>query len=225
MFIYVPRIIMANSLPYVDRLSDVTALWNTNAFFAYILTVKLFGLKWEPRRLAAVVLATVGAAAVVYGSSSRTSEGASVAKTALDSKAPLTGDILTLLASVIYGIYQVLYKRYAAMPAEPDAVFDVAIDPAYEPIVNQEDDSLAIPVSDKPEMVYPPPFGLYANTLTSAIGVATLLLLWIPIPILHYLGLEIFRLPSDMKTVLVLFGISLSGVVFNAGLMVCFHRN
>ena len=184
------------------------------------MTVKLFGLKWEPRRLASVVLATAGAAAVVYGGSSSTSEGAGVENAAVDSKAPLTGDLLTLVASVIYGVYQVLYKMYAALPSQPDVAFEVAIDPAYEPILSQGDDIADEPVSDKPEMVYPPPFGLYANTLTSSIGIATLLLLWIPIPVLHYLGLETFKLPSDMKTILVISGISLTGVAFNAGLMV-----
>ncbi|KIP03972.1 hypothetical protein PHLGIDRAFT_94162 [Phlebiopsis gigantea 11061_1 CR5-6] len=200
-------------------LSDVTALWNTNAFFAYILTVKLFGLEWEARRLVAVVIATIGAAVIAYGGSSSPTEHESPETKAADSGAPLVGDLLTLVASIVYGIYQVLYKMYAALPAQPDTAFEVAIDPAYEPILSQSDDAEAV-VPDKPEMVYPPPFGLYANALTSGIGICTLLILWIPIPILHYLGLETFRLPPDMRTVLVLFGISLSGVAFNAGLMI-----
>lgn len=201
--------------PY-HRLADVTALWNTNAFFAYLLTVKLFHLKWEPRRLGAVVLATVGAAAVVYGGSSK-SDGESTDAQAAGAKAALFGDMLTLVASVIYGVYQVLYKMYAALPTEPH---HIPVEQDYEPIVDSSEDPSDMPLSDKPEMVYPPPFGLYANALTSAIGISTLLLLWIPIPILHYYGLETFRLPGDMKTVLVIVGISLSGVAFNAGLMV-----
>lgn len=186
------------------------------------MTVKLFGLKWEARRLVAVVIATVGAAVIAYGGSSSPVENENSEAKAADSNAPLVGDLLTLVASIIYGVYQVLYKMYAALPAQPDATFEVAIDPAYEPILSQGDDTEAA-VPDKPEMVYPPPFGLYANALTSAIGICTLLILWIPIPILHYLDLETFRLPPDMRTVFVLCGISLSGVVFNAGLMVCFR--
>ena len=97
-------------------------------------------------------------------------------------------------------------------------------DVAYEPIVDSTDDAAEIPASDKPEMVYPPPFGLYANALTSAIGVFTFLLLWVPLPILHYSGLETFHLPSDIQTVFTIAGIALSGVAFNAGLMVRIRR-
>ncbi|KAG7099193.1 hypothetical protein E1B28_001060 [Marasmius oreades] len=48
--------------------TDVTAIWNTNTFFAYVISVKVIGLEWEARRLAAVVLATLGVIAVVYHS-------------------------------------------------------------------------------------------------------------------------------------------------------------
>ena len=203
------------------RLSDVTALWNTNAFFAYVLTVKLFRLKWETRRLTSVVIATLGAALVVYGSSSGTSANSAAETTPAETKAPLVGDMLTLVASVIYGIYQVLYKMYAALPTPPDGhVEDLYVEPAYEPIVDASDELGEVPVSDKPEMVYPPPFGLYANALTTAIGICTFLLLWIPIPILHVLDVETFRLPADITTISVIAGIALSGVAFNAGLMV-----
>lgn len=39
------------------------------------------------------------------------------------------------------------------------------------------------------------PLALHANFLTSLIGAATLLLFWIPIPFLHWTGLEEFELP------------------------------
>ena len=41
------------------------------------------------------------------------------------------------------------------------------------------------------------PPALHANFLTSCIGVATIILLWIPIPILHWLGWEHFRWPGS----------------------------
>ncbi|GJE86146.1 hypothetical protein PsYK624_022260 [Phanerochaete sordida] len=201
-------------------LTDVTALWNTNAFFAYILTVKLFKLKWELRRLVSVVIATAGAALVVYGSGSSTPTDAETGVTAEQANLPLVGDLLTLVASIIYGIYQVLYKMYAALPTDPENLDSPPMDAAYEPIFDPTDDLAESPVTDKPEMVYPPPFGLYANALTSAIGVFTLLFLWVPIPILHYYGLETFRLPTNLQMVLVIAGIALSGVAFNAGLMI-----
>jgi len=201
-------------------LSDVTALWNTNAFFAYVLTVKLYGLPWEPRRLTAVLLATAGAAVVVYGGSSEASQNELEARPPLTA-GPVVGDLLTLVASIIYGIYQVGYKMYAALPTDPDE-FDVGpVEPAYDPIAEGAEDSWdETPPSDKFEMVYPPPFGLYANFLTASIGVCTLLLLWVPMPILHVFDIEKFRLPTDITTISTIVGISLSGVVFNAGLMI-----
>lgn len=62
-------------------------------------------------------------------------------------------------------------------------------------------------------------FLLYSNLLTSLIGLATLVLFWIPIPILHYLGWEQFEAPPS-NTWLPIFGIVLSGVCFNAGFMI-----
>lgn len=62
-------------------------------------------------------------------------------------------------------------------------------------------------------------FLLYSNSLTSLIGITTLLLFWIPIPILHFLGWEPFEAPPSY-TLLPIVGIVLMGVVFNAGFMV-----
>lgn len=41
------------------------------------------------------------------------------------------------------------------------------------------------------------PAALHANFLTSCIGFATLVLLWIPIPLLHWIGWETFRWPGQ----------------------------
>lgn len=182
--------------------------------------MKLFHLNWEPHRLASVILATLGAAAVVYGGSRVTPVKEKMTRDSQNSPNPLMGDVLTLIASIIYGIYQVMYKMYAALPSDPDADLDnLPIDPSYEAIVGSADDA-EDPSNDKARMVYPPPFALYANLLTTSIGLCTFFLLWIPIPILHIWGVEEFRLPSDMTTVAVIAAISLGGVIFNAGLMV-----
>jgi len=73
---------------------------------------------------------------------------------------------------------------------------------------------------DSAEAVYPPPFGFHPNLLTSLLGFMTLILLWIPIPFLHWSGAEVFRVPPNALTVLSITGIALSGVVSNAGFMV-----
>jgi drug/metabolite transporter (DMT)-like permease len=206
--------------------SDVTAIWNTNAFFAYLITVKLFQLKWESKRLAAVSLATLGVIAVVYGGTvdppthvtSPELKSASVVSPKRP-PAPLIGNLLTLIASFGYGLYQVLYKKYAALPSDPDEL--IAGDDVYTPLPNSEDPIDGAPI-DAGDAVSPPPFGLHSNLLTSFIGVCTLLLLWIPIPLLHWAGIEPFTLPKSMWTVLAIAGIALSGVLFNSGMMVIF---
>ncbi|CAG8797137.1 576_t:CDS:2, partial [Dentiscutata erythropus] len=65
----------------------------------------------------------------------------------------------------------------------------------------------------------PTPSILFSNTLTGLIGVFSLIFLWVPIPILHYTGIEKFSFP-DMKTFGYILLMAFSGVVFNASFMI-----
>jgi hypothetical protein len=129
---------------------------------------------------------------------------------------------LTLIASLGYALYQVLYKKYAALPSDPELVAEAE----YEHLPNSDDSpdiqyeapNVTLDIDDA---VYPPPFGLHPNLLTSAIGLCTLCVLWIFIPVLHHTGVEPFLLPSSLTITFTIVGIALSGVVFNAGFMVC----
>ncbi|KAJ7786279.1 hypothetical protein B0H16DRAFT_1708473 [Mycena metata] len=198
--------------------SDVTAIWNTNAFFAYLMTFKF---KWEPRRLFAVSLATVGVLIVVYGGTTAADRHAKVSVEKRASPKPVVGDLLTLVASLGYALYQVLYKKYAALPSDPELVAEAE----YEHLATDEDspdvqyDAPNVTL-DNENTVYPPPFGLHPNLLTSAIGLCTLSVLWIFLPVLHYTGIELFLLPDSFLTTFTIVGIALSGVVFNAGFMI-----
>jgi len=198
--------------------SDVTAIWNTNAFFAYLISVKLFKLRWEARRLVAVSLATLGVTAVVYGGATTSTKKGTTSDFVFKPTAPLFGNLLTLVASFAYGLYQVLYKIYAALPSDPEVVSEGL----YQEISGE--DGVPDPDHDlgsiQEDAVYPPPFGFHPNLLTSIMGFFTFILLWIPIPFLHYSGAEIFRLPPDFFTVLTIAGIALGGVVFSASFMV-----
>ncbi|RPD82513.1 hypothetical protein L226DRAFT_528673 [Lentinus tigrinus ALCF2SS1-7] len=209
--------------------TDVTALWNTNAFFAYVFACLISGVKWDVRRLVAVLVATTGALAVVYGESTAvvddsgsSSHQPTVTSSREGAKAPLVGDLLTLTASIIYGAYQVLYKMYAALPDDPE----VQTDAHYAPLAASPEETAGIedgpasPLLGNDGTSDPPPFGLYPNMLTSGIGVCTLLTLWIPIPVLHFLDIEHFALPHRAITYAVIAGIALSGSIFNAGFMV-----
>lgn len=213
------------ALLFVEQiLNCISAIWNTNAFFAYVITVKLYKLQWEAKRLLAVVLATLGTFAVVYGGvADSKSAGGKLYATPLSNKpsAPLLGNLLTLLASFACGLYTVLYKMYAALPFDPEVTAERC---EYEQL---PDDEEGLVPSDLPSerldttgAVYPPPFGLHSNLMTSLMGFFTLVIFWIPLPLLHWSGTEVFRFPSDMWTVSMIGLIGLSAMLFNAGYMV-----
>lgn len=190
--------------------------------------MRLFKLKWEFRKILAVLTATFGVVAVVYGDARSpdlppVDHRKVLAVSTTDGvrpKAPLVGDLLTLCASVGYGLYQVMYKRYAALPSDPEFEFGST----YDPLPDSEDRPATHGTSggsmEVDGLAYPPPFGLHANLLTCGIGLMTFFSLWTLLPILHYSGYERFRLPPDLITTLSIAGIAASGLVFNGGLMV-----
>lgn len=204
--------------------TDVTAIWNANAFFAYVFSVKLLNLKWSLIRMCAVCLATAGVLTIVYGDSRSSATTAALARgvTIAQTPAPLFGDIITLVASVIYGLYQVLYKKYAALSsdlelaAEPTQYTHI---PTSADQVNDEE-IVSSPLATCYEVTHSLPFGLHPNFLTASIGVCTLFVLWIPLIMLHYYGIEEFALPSNMTTFFAIAGICATGVIFNAGFMI-----
>ncbi|KAF5390350.1 hypothetical protein D9757_002965 [Collybiopsis confluens] len=184
--------------------ADRCTIWNTNAFFAYLFSVKIFGLKWQVRKLAAVVLATFGVLAVVYGGS--TVSSGSPSAQSMPKSSVLFGDLITLVASVGYAAYQVYYKLRAALPSNLEFNQD------YRPLSASEN-----PDSRQQDSIPSLPFGLYSNFWTFAIGACTFLFLWIPLPILHWFGVEPFALPGSWSIAFAIAGIALSGAIFNAG--------
>lgn len=215
---------------FCARISDVTAIWNTNAFWAYIISVKIQNSSWEPRRLAAVVVACLGVFAVVYGGqdvtqSSPDSQLPEVTSEDNHPRAPLFGSLLTLGASLGYGLYQVTYKIFA-VPSEDEVEDEVGwrrlsiSSQSMEDVCHSPEDT-GSKSDDLTDAVYPPPFGLYANMLTSGMGIVTLLILWLPLPVMHYLGIEPFYLPRDALTFATVAGIAMSGVTFYMTFMVC----
>ena len=165
----------------------------------------------------AVVLATLGTFMVVYGGVvGKDSESLTTSiSPSHRPSAPIIGNCLALIASFGYGLYQVLYKIYAALPSDPD----VAAERLYEEIPGDEAEA-AVERVDKTDAVYPPPFGLHPNFITSVLGFFTFNILWIPLPFLHWSGVEPFLLPPDKWTALTIAGIALTGLTFNAGFMV-----
>ncbi|KAI9369197.1 hypothetical protein BJX61DRAFT_166000 [Aspergillus egyptiacus] len=135
--------------------SDLTAIYNCSAFFAYAFSIPLLKDKLRFDKVFSVGVAIIGVLIVAYGDRD---DG----KSAESGNLRVLGNIIIGIGSVLYGLYEVLYKRFACPPEGTSAGRSM----------------------------------IFANTFGSLIGSFTLLVLWIPIPILHILGLETFRWPT-----------------------------
>lgn len=137
--------------------SDLTAIYNCSAFFAYAFSIPLLGDKLRFDKIFAVAVAIAGVMTIAYGDSKQAGEGVSPG----EASNRTLGNIVIGIGSVLYGLYEVLYKKMACPP----------------------------------EGVSPERGAIFANTFGSLIGCFTLFVLWIPLPILHFTGLEIFEWP------------------------------
>lgn len=149
--------------------SDLTAIYNCSAFFAYAFSVPILKEKVRAGKVIAVGIAIVGVFVVAYGDASPAKHGSKSGGGAGGDKAPPSqeaenralGNLVIGIGSVLYGFYEVLYKRLACPP----------------------------------DGCQPGRGMVFANTFGSLIGGFTLLVLWIPLPVMHYMGWEIFELP------------------------------
>ncbi|KAL8669818.1 MAG: hypothetical protein Q9168_005609 [Polycauliona sp. 1 TL-2023] len=137
--------------------SDLTAIYNCSAFFAYAFSIPLLGDKFRIDKAVAVAVAIAGVMVIAYGDSKSPSAGGTSDQA--DHRA--LGNFVIGIGSVLYGLYEVLYKKLACPP----------------------------------EGISPGRGAIFANTFGSLIGCFTLLVLWIPLPILHFTGLEVFEWP------------------------------
>lgn len=143
--------------------SDLTAIYNCSAFFAYAFSIPLLNEKLRFDKVVSVAIAIIGVLVVAYGD--RLEKKVTNGGTATDDQEAqdrLLGNIIIGVGSVLYGLYEVLYKRFACPP----------------------------------EGTSPGRGTIFANTFGSLIGGFTLLVLWVPLPFLHYLGWETFRFPT-----------------------------
>lgn len=91
--------------------SDLTAIYNCSAFFAYAFSVPLLNEKLRFDKVFSVVVAVVGVLVVAYGDSGSADGGESK-----QGNSRLIGNIVIGVGSVLYGLYEVLYKRMACPP-------------------------------------------------------------------------------------------------------------
>lgn len=264
----------------LTSMTSLTALYNLNAFWAYILSIHYSRSdKWALRPSIAVGIACLGVLVMTAGDSK--SEAANTRKDARDTPSEgdrtaasrLLGDLLGLLSSAACGFYEVWYKRYIALPSVADLQLESrpsasqgmpfhathASRPSYSQLLasnsgntydthstlngdttggairgevfkidgdhdirdaNNEDEDGLNPAGHVCPKTNSSLFLFHANSITAAIGICTACLLWIPIPLLHMLGWEVFRLPPDWTTFFAICGVCLCGVSFNAGFMI-----
>ncbi|KAK3986751.1 hypothetical protein QBC44DRAFT_332672 [Cladorrhinum sp. PSN332] len=163
--------------------SDLTAIYNCNAFFAYAFSVPLLKERLRADKMLAVGVAILGVLVVAYGDGNSSNNLPSDEAEELTSR--FAGNVIIGLGSVLYGLYEVLYKRLACPPEGTSANRKM----------------------------------MFANTFGSLIGVFTVLVLWIPIPILHVLGWETFEMPTG-ETARLLFISVVANMVFSGSFLV-----
>lgn len=145
--------------------SDLTAIYNCSAFFAYAFSMPLLHDKFRLDKVFSVAVAIVGVLVVAYGGetdANKNTPDGTVGKGKEDAEHRLLGNIVIGIGSVLYGLYEVLYKRFACPPEGTSAGRST----------------------------------IFANTYGSLMGAFTLLVLWVPLPILHLLRIETFEWPS-----------------------------
>ena len=140
--------------------SDLTAIYNCSAFFAYAFSIPLLKEKFRLDKTVSVVVAVIGVGIVAYGPGGEPA-GVPDSAAAQEASHRALGNIIIGVGSVLYGLYEVLYKRYACPPEGTSAGRGV----------------------------------IFSIMFASLIGAFTVLVLWIPLPILHFTGWETFEWP------------------------------
>lgn len=96
--------------------SDLTAIYNCSAFFAYVFSIMLLNDKLRFDKALSVALAIIGVLVVAYGDKDDSSPGTSNPGAEKGFGSKLLGNIIIGIGSVAYGFYEVLYKRFACPP-------------------------------------------------------------------------------------------------------------
>jgi drug/metabolite transporter (DMT)-like permease len=151
--------------------SDLTAIYNCSAFFAYAFSIPLLRERVRISKVAAVGIAIAGVMIVAYGGEASAKHGG---KSGGGAGGPdhepevnnrFLGNVIIGVGSVLYGLYEVLYKKVACPPDDTS----------------------------------PGRGMIFANAVGSMIGAFTFTFLWIPLPILNWLGWETFELPRGKQ--------------------------
>ncbi len=168
--------------------------------WAYVITVLVTGERWVLHRVLSVVVAIFGVLLIVYGGSPSGPGTQTLPHSSFTSIANL--DSPTIRSPHIPPLTPAATRRRTSSFGSLLSNCTESNGTQYTPV--------------------PPAFALHPNLITSCMGVCGLLLLWIPIPILHYFNVERWQLPPDGKTWVDIVTLSLCGCVSNGGFMVTF---
>lgn len=148
--------------------ADLSAIYNSSAFFAYAFSIPILHDRIRLDKVSAVALSIVGVIVIAYGDREITDgDTASTGTRAL-------GNLIIAVGAVLYGLYEVLYKKYGCPPDHYDP---------HRSIV-------------------------FANAVATGLGIFTVTVMWIPIPILHILGWETFEIPPKSAVLALLASIA-----------------
>ena len=97
--------------------SDLTAIYNCSAFFAYAFSIPLLKDKLRFDKVFAVIVAIVGVLVVAYGDRDEDKHAdGTPGKGEGQVNNRLLGNLIIGIGSILYGLYEVLYKKYACPP-------------------------------------------------------------------------------------------------------------
>lgn len=171
--------------------SDLTAIYNCSAFFAYAFSIPLLGEKVRLGKVVSVAIAISGVMVVAYGDGSGDTGtdsgggGGGGGGGVPTGRGRVLGNLMIGVGSVLYGLYEVIYKKMACPP----------------------------------ESTSPGRSVIFANVVASSIGAFTLIVLWFPLVVLHLTGIEPFELPTGKAGWLMAVS-ALAGVGFSGGFLV-----
>lgn len=94
--------------------SDVTAIYNCSAFTAYIFAIPILKEKFSWIKANSVITAISGVFIVAYMGKSSNGDGEA------DNNYPhrLFGNFIILIGAILYGLYEVFYKKWCCPPSE-----------------------------------------------------------------------------------------------------------
>ncbi|OAV98955.1 hypothetical protein, variant [Puccinia triticina 1-1 BBBD Race 1] len=250
LFLALPAMCWYGAVPFADMTSITSIFNTNAAFTYLFAVCFLDSERVEARKSLGVLSSLLGAFLISYAERAAPPSDSAPLPDDQHNKGRLRllGISLALLGSIGYALYEVWYKRaiawseaYSSPPPAKSGLSDLEpehhassgsdtdiADPEFRPSSSRGSeggpkgrvDPDSLPIREARSSLYSQDSLLHANLMTTMVGLATLCLLWIPIPLLHWTGIEPFEVVQDPAIAWMILGIILMGVLFNAGFMI-----